>query len=120
MYDRPVTLDAIDTRGGPQSARHLADVRCLFGTGAALALICQLAIPASAQIQCTRDGDWLTCENGERYPIRVDPFARMRMRPNPSRQPGANTPDAGRASDAPMQTSDGLQCWPHGDHAHCE
>jgi hypothetical protein len=35
-----------------------------------LALIGGPSSSAASQTRCTRDGDWLVCENGERYAIR--------------------------------------------------
>ena len=102
--------------------RRVPGARCVVGAVAMVALIGELASPAAAQARCTRDGSWLVCENGERYAIRTDPFSRPRMFPGRMEltPPGEGTRDDGAAGSALLQSSDGLVCWAHGDHAHCQ
>ena len=102
--------------------RRAPGARYLVGAVAVLALIGGLSSSAASQTRCTRDGDWLVCENGARYAIRTDPFSRLRMGPNPteSGSSGYGARDNGASGGALLQTSDGLVCWAHGDHAHCQ
>jgi hypothetical protein len=95
---------------------------CLLDAVATVALVCGLAAPVTAQTRCTRDGDWLACEDGQRYAIRGDPFARARIgggRGEPQ-IPGDRARDAGTPDPTLLLSSDGLVCWRHADHAHCQ
>jgi hypothetical protein len=90
----------------------------------ALAVGCGFPASAGAQTDCTRDGDWLACDDGRHYAIRLDPDAGGRLGRWP---PGSPVPrdrtDGTRVMPgtdaAPLRTQDGLACWPHGDHVHC-
>jgi hypothetical protein len=104
------------------STAHPRRTACLLGAAATAALVCGLAAPSTAQTRCDRDGDWLVCEDGRRYAIRVDPFTRARVggaRGAP-RVPGDEARHAGTPDPGLLVSSDGLVCWPHGDHAHCQ
>lgn len=93
----------------------------------ALVLVCGLGA-ASAQAGCARDGDWLVCDDGRRYAIRLDADVGSRRW---QAWPGGRTeggwgpfPSDGAPSfvtdgGVPLQGPDGLVCWPHGDHVHC-
>jgi hypothetical protein len=87
-----------------------------------LSLAGALAPSVAAQTRCTRDGDWLQCEDGRQYPIRPDPF--RRLRPGSGRvEPrvlGDTKQEGGTTDATSLQTSDGQVCWIHGDHAHCQ
>jgi hypothetical protein len=87
-----------------------------------LALICGLAMAAGAQTRCTRDGDQVACDDGERRPIAVDPATRPRM--GLWRDWPGSAGDGGRDSwmldGAHPYSPDGRVCWPHGDHVHCQ
>jgi hypothetical protein len=89
---------------------------------ATVVLACGLASPAAAQTRCTRDGDWLICEDGQRYAIRVDPFSRSRGGGGRGQLvlPGDAAQSAGPPDSTLLQTADGLVCWRHGDHVHCQ
>jgi hypothetical protein len=101
---------------------HPMRTACLLGAVATVALVCGLASPATPQTRCTRDGDWLICEDGQRYAIRGDPFARARVGSGRGEPPipGDGGRDAGTPDTTLLQTSDGLVCWRHADHAHCQ
>ncbi len=84
-----------------------------------VALACAPATSASAQPQCTRDGDSLVCEDGERRLISPEPDASSPLRTWRNwpghlggREPGT-TEGPGRYG------FDGQVCWEHGDHFHC-
>jgi hypothetical protein len=86
-----------------------------------LALICGLTSAAGAQTRCTRDGDWLVCDDGERVPIAQDPNARPRMgvwRGWPGGSDGGRDP--WMTDGARLPGPEGQVCWPHGDHVHCQ
>jgi hypothetical protein len=89
---------------------------------AGMSLVYGPATLADAQTRCVRDGDWLVCEDGGRYPIRTDPFARPRPGSRRGERVGSDVigPETGMTDPARLRTSDGLECWRHGDHAHCE
>jgi hypothetical protein len=93
---------------------------------AAVVLVCASAPLAGAETSCTRDGSWVVCADGRRYAIRLDPFARAPIRGDRAPLSGDVTPEVtdARPPRAPggvlLRAPDGLVCWPHGDHAHCQ
>jgi hypothetical protein len=121
MYDWQTSVDTVGVHPKLDFSRA-PGARCLVGAVAVLALIGGLSSSAASQTRCARDGDWLVCENGERYAIRTDPFSRPRMGSG-RMELGPSTDgarDNGASGGAPLQSSDGLVCWTHGDHAHCQ
>jgi hypothetical protein len=103
------------------SDRPIPAARWLVGA-AVIVLTCGVAVPADPQTRCHRDGDWLTCEDGGRYPIRID--GDVRSRPSLTRSapevPVDATRESGPTDSTLLYSSDGQVCWRHGDHAHCQ
>jgi hypothetical protein len=121
MYDWRTSVDTVSVHPKPGPNRA-PGAQYFVGAVAILALIGGLSSSVASETRCTRDGDWLVCENGERYAIRTDSFSRPRL--------GLGRIELGPSSDATrdneasgaalLQSSDGLVCWAHGDHAHCQ
>jgi hypothetical protein len=106
-------------RRGSRGLVRLAEARRL---AALLALgLAAAASPVAAQTGCTRDGDWLVCDDGRRYAIRQDlddpRGGRWRGWP-PDRGDTAREWPTGERGPL-VDSRDGLVCWPHGDHVHC-
>ena len=100
-----------------------------LGVTVALALAGGPAATATAQVRCTRAGDYLTCEDGRSYYIYPDDEGRRRGGPalglgGPGRDvwaPGEGEADPGFWTTVGpwLEGPDGLVCYPHGTHVHC-
>jgi hypothetical protein len=97
--------------------------------GVTIALALVGAGPATAQVRCARDGDYLACEDGRSYFIYPDDDGRRRGGPGLGlgglvREPRAaagpdGEPGAWSTSGPWLEGPDGLVCYPHGTHVHC-